>query len=193
MSTCLRQQRRGQAETFKDTALMGSACLPGTYRNVSAPITMDQAMMVVSAVVNDPGLLQRYLLLQMHPNKDDLGGRWHRWSKGTPGQQQRRQGSGIPKGQPSPVSQSCNAMSPFQVCCNCHRHRYVNAALACAAKPCQRWLKLTTQFDGRGPEDIALQGGWETDEDVESGAARETVEEAGVRGRLEVGPAAFIG
>jgi hypothetical protein len=29
------------------------------------------------------------------------------------------------------------------------------------------------------------QGGWETDEDVEAAAARETVEEAGVRGRLE--------
>ncbi len=35
---------------------------------------------------------------------------------------------------------------------------------------------------------IVLQGGWETDEDVESAAARETVEEAGVRGRLEVMP-----
>ena len=32
-----------------------------------------------------------------------------------------------------------------------------------------------------------LQGGWETDEDVAAAAARETVEEAGVRGRLEVG------
>jgi hypothetical protein len=30
------------------------------------------------------------------------------------------------------------------------------------------------------------QGGWETDEDVEAAAARETVEEAGVRGRLQV-------
>ena len=30
------------------------------------------------------------------------------------------------------------------------------------------------------------QGGWETDETVEDAAARETVEEAGVRGQLEV-------
>ncbi|EIE22853.1 hypothetical protein COCSUDRAFT_42441 [Coccomyxa subellipsoidea C-169] len=30
------------------------------------------------------------------------------------------------------------------------------------------------------------KGGWETDEDVEAAAARETIEEAGVRGRLEV-------
>ena len=36
------------------------------------------------------------------------------------------------------------------------------------------------------PEGHVAQGGWETDEDVESAAARETVEEAGVRGRLEV-------
>ena len=32
----------------------------------------------------------------------------------------------------------------------------------------------------------AAQGGWEEDETVEAAAARETVEEAGVRGRLEV-------
>lgn len=31
-----------------------------------------------------------------------------------------------------------------------------------------------------------LQGGWEADETVEAAAARETVEEAGVRGALEV-------
>ena len=31
-----------------------------------------------------------------------------------------------------------------------------------------------------------LQGGWESDETVEAAAARETVEEAGVRGRIEV-------
>ena len=36
------------------------------------------------------------------------------------------------------------------------------------------------------PDGHVVQGGWETDEDVESAAARETVEEAGVRGRLEV-------
>ena len=33
---------------------------------------------------------------------------------------------------------------------------------------------------------VAGQGGWETDETVEAAAARETVEEAGVRGALEV-------
>ena len=33
-----------------------------------------------------------------------------------------------------------------------------------------------------------LQGGWEADETVEAAAARETVEEAGVRGVLEVHP-----
>lgn len=32
----------------------------------------------------------------------------------------------------------------------------------------------------------ALQGGWENDETLEAAAMRETVEEAGVRGRLEV-------
>lgn len=32
----------------------------------------------------------------------------------------------------------------------------------------------------------SMQGGWEKDETVEDAAARETVEEAGVRGRLEV-------
>ena len=31
-----------------------------------------------------------------------------------------------------------------------------------------------------------MQGGWEADETVEAAAARETVEEAGVRGNLEV-------
>lgn len=31
-----------------------------------------------------------------------------------------------------------------------------------------------------------MQGGWEDDESVESAAKRETVEEAGVRGKLEV-------
>lgn len=31
-----------------------------------------------------------------------------------------------------------------------------------------------------------LQGGWETDETVEAAAKRETIEEAGVRGTLEV-------
>ena len=31
-----------------------------------------------------------------------------------------------------------------------------------------------------------MQGGWEADETVEAAAARETVEEAGVRGVLEV-------
>jgi 8-oxo-dGTP pyrophosphatase MutT (NUDIX family) len=31
-----------------------------------------------------------------------------------------------------------------------------------------------------------VQGGWEDDETVEAGAMRETVEEAGVRGDLEV-------
>lgn len=38
-----------------------------------------------------------------------------------------------------------------------------------------------------------MQGGWETDEDVESAAARETVEEAGVRGRLEVREGTYAG
>lgn len=33
---------------------------------------------------------------------------------------------------------------------------------------------------------MRCQGGWETDESVEVAASRETVEEAGVRGRLEV-------
>ncbi len=33
-----------------------------------------------------------------------------------------------------------------------------------------------------------MQGGWEDDESVESAAQRETVEEAGVRGVLEVSP-----
>jgi 8-oxo-dGTP pyrophosphatase MutT (NUDIX family) len=32
----------------------------------------------------------------------------------------------------------------------------------------------------------AIQGGWETDETVEAAAERETIEEAGVRGVLEV-------
>ena len=32
----------------------------------------------------------------------------------------------------------------------------------------------------------AIQGGWETDETVEAAAKRETIEEAGVRGVLEV-------
>ena len=36
------------------------------------------------------------------------------------------------------------------------------------------------------------QGGWEKDETVEDAAARETVEEAGVRGRLEVWLAAVV-
>ena len=41
------------------------------------------------------------------------------------------------------------------------------------------------------PTDILIrvgapQGGWEADETVEAAAARETVEEAGVRGVLEV-------
>ena len=35
----------------------------------------------------------------------------------------------------------------------------------------------------------AAQGGWETDEDMHAAAKRETVEEAGVRGKLEVWPA----
>jgi 8-oxo-dGTP pyrophosphatase MutT (NUDIX family) len=35
-----------------------------------------------------------------------------------------------------------------------------------------------------------VQGGWEADETVEAAAARETVEEAGVRGALEVHSAA---
>lgn len=35
-----------------------------------------------------------------------------------------------------------------------------------------------------------MQGGWEADETVEAAAARETVEEAGVRGALEVHSAA---
>jgi len=35
-----------------------------------------------------------------------------------------------------------------------------------------------------------VQGGWEADETVEAAAARETVEEAGVRGALEVRSAA---
>ena len=35
-----------------------------------------------------------------------------------------------------------------------------------------------------------MQGGWEADETVEAAAARETVEEAGVRGALEVPSAA---
>ena len=38
-----------------------------------------------------------------------------------------------------------------------------------------------------------MQGGWETDEDVESAATRETVEEAGVRGRLEVREGIYAG
>jgi 8-oxo-dGTP pyrophosphatase MutT (NUDIX family) len=33
---------------------------------------------------------------------------------------------------------------------------------------------------------IASQGGWEDDESLELAAKRETVEEAGVRGKLEV-------
>lgn len=34
---------------------------------------------------------------------------------------------------------------------------------------------------------MCIQGGWETDETVEAAAKRETIEEAGVRGVLEVG------
>lgn len=38
-----------------------------------------------------------------------------------------------------------------------------------------------------------MQGGWEDDETVESASKRETVEEAGVRGVLEVGyPSVFV-
>ena len=33
-----------------------------------------------------------------------------------------------------------------------------------------------------------MQGGWETDETVNGAAARETLEEAGVRGIIEVSP-----
>lgn len=33
---------------------------------------------------------------------------------------------------------------------------------------------------------MRMQGGWETDETVEAAAKRETIEEAGVRGALEV-------
>ena len=52
-------------------------------------------------------------------------------------------------------------------------------------------LSLYMLADGDGRRGMnknlgTVQGGWETDEDVESAAARETVEEAGVRGRLEV-------
>ncbi|CAK0787021.1 hypothetical protein CVIRNUC_010237 [Coccomyxa viridis] len=42
---------------------------------------------------------------------------------------------------------------------------------------------LVSSRGGKGL--VFPKGGWETDEDVESAAARETVEEAGVRGRLE--------
>lgn len=45
--------------------------------------------------------------------------------------------------------------------------------------PMHMGLKLNTSL-------CVSQGGWETDEEVEAAAARETVEEAGVRGRLEV-------
>ncbi|CAL5229228.1 g12512 [Coccomyxa viridis] len=43
---------------------------------------------------------------------------------------------------------------------------------------------LVSSRGGKGL--VFPKGGWETDEDVESAAARETVEEAGVRGKLEV-------
>ncbi len=47
---------------------------------------------------------------------------------------------------------------------------------------CKVYLASTHQ--ARSNE--SLQGGWEADETVEAAAARETVEEAGVRGVLEV-------
>jgi 8-oxo-dGTP pyrophosphatase MutT (NUDIX family) len=40
----------------------------------------------------------------------------------------------------------------------------------------------------RGEGLVFPKGGWETDETVEAAARRETVEEAGVRGNLEVCP-----
>ncbi|CAL8464818.1 g4353 [Coccomyxa elongata] len=43
---------------------------------------------------------------------------------------------------------------------------------------------LVSSRGGKGL--VFPKGGWETDEDVEAAAARETVEEAGVRGRLEM-------
>ena len=43
---------------------------------------------------------------------------------------------------------------------------------------------LITSRGGKGL--VFPKGGWEQDEDVQAAAARETVEEAGVRGELEV-------
>ncbi|KAK9790526.1 hypothetical protein WJX73_010660 [Symbiochloris irregularis] len=48
-------------------------------------------------------------------------------------------------------------------------------------------------ISSRGGDGLVIpKGGWETDETVEDAAARETVEEAGVRGQLEV-PMAHLG
>lgn len=45
------------------------------------------------------------------------------------------------------------------------------------------YFVITQMYDGHA---VDSQGGWEADETVEAAAARETVEEAGVRGSLEV-------
>lgn len=45
-------------------------------------------------------------------------------------------------------------------------------------------MLLITSRGGKGL--VFPKGGWEQDEDVQAAAARETVEEAGVRGELEV-------
>ena len=59
----------------------------------------------------------------------------------------------------------------------------------------ERWYRASSQLSSQSSAAIsvcqgqAVQGGWEADETVEAAAARETVEEAGVRGVLEVWPA----
>ena len=53
-----------------------------------------------------------------------------------------------------------------------------------------RFYELFTSFNRSCKATVytlsSLQGGWETDESVQVAAMRETVEEAGVRGKLEV-------
>jgi len=116
-------------------------------------------------------------LWQVHPNQVPRGGAQRRLSGGYADQQQERQGQGLGVSQ-GMVSASRSSMlawllssGPAQPC---------NPDNGCCFQQTRLQLDFADCACG------AAQGGWEDDETVEAAALRETVEEAGVRGNIEV-------
>ena len=101
---------------------------------------------------------------QVHPGQGDLSPGRHSRRPGPAREQPQRQGPRLPKG------------AAFYICIYVCPIQYMSSRAA---------VPEAGQRPGITPAWPCAQGGWETDEDVEAAAARETVEEAGVRGRLE--------